>query len=283
MRNKNLRELLAENKILQFPVAHDALSAKLIEQAGFAAVGVGGFAVSASLLGKRDKGNLSFEQMLETIKNIRKAVNIPIIVDAETGFGDIPKTVKDCEEAGVSCIFLEDQDPTRKRCGHMNEKSVISKEDMCRNIELAVASRTNNNFLIAGRTDSLAVCGIEEAIERAKAYRAAGADIVFVEAPQSIEQLEKIGTELKNFILVANMLEYGKTPLLTAKELEKLNYKLAVYPTTIIFTITKAIQNVLKILRDTGTTQHILNEMVTFDEFIRTVSENPEPTSGGVD
>ncbi len=271
--NFQLKELLEKSKVVQMPVAHDALSAKLIERAGFEVVGVGGFGVSASLLGKPDMGNLELEHMTATIKNIRQAINIPIIADGETGYGDISMTVRTYEEAGASCIFLEDQLPEKKRCGHMEGKDVISKEKMCENIKLALESRVDKNFLIAARTDSLAINGIEDAIDRAKTYKAVGADIIFIEAIKSVEQLKRVGEELKGNILFANMLEHGKTPLMTADELGKMNYRVIVYPTCVIFSMAKASQNVLRILRESGTTKSEINNMMKFYEFVDMLSD----------
>ncbi|MEA4815483.1 MAG: isocitrate lyase/PEP mutase family protein [Lachnospiraceae bacterium] len=265
---EKLREMLVKREKIMAPGAYDAWSAMLIEKAGFPAVYMTGYGVSASMLGKPDIGLLTQTEMTMAAKNISEAVNLPVIADADTGYGgnlNVIRTVKEYEKAGVSAIQLEDQ-VFPKRCGHMEGKEVISKEEMAAKIRAAAYARKDKNLVIIARTDARAMLGFDEALSRAKAYVEAGADVIFFEAPQSVEEMKKVAAELK-VPLLANMVEKGKTPLLTADELTKMGFNLIIYPASLLYTATNALNIMLKRLKDEETTANMLSDMITFGDF----------------
>ena len=255
------------------PGAYDAWSAKLIEQAGFPCVYMTGYGVSASVLGKPDIGLLTFTEMVAQARNIVAAVNIPVVADGDNGYGgplNVVRTTQAYEQAGLAAIQLEDQ-VTPKRCGHMEGKEVIPKNEMVAKIKAAIYARKDPDFMIIARTDARAVNGFDDAMSRAKAYAAAGADIIFFEAPQSVEEMKKIATEI-DVPLMANMVEKGKTPLLTDKELAAIGFKFAIYPVTSIYCVTKAIMDMLKGLKASGTTATLLDQIVDFPTFNKMIA-----------
>ena len=265
---KVLRELLKQDGVVMAPGAYDAWSAKLIEQAGFPCVYMTGYGVSASVLGKPDIGLLTFTEMVDQARNIVAAVNIPVVADADNGYGgplNVVRTAQAYEQAGLAAIQLEDQ-VTPKRCGHMEGKEVIPKNEMVAKIKAAIYARKDSDFMIIARTDARAVNGFDDAMDRAKAYAAAGADIIFLEAPQSVEEMKKIAAEI-DLPLLANMVEKGKTPLLTNKDLAEIGFKFAIYPVTSIYCATKAIMDMLKGLKESGTTSTLLDQIVDFPTF----------------
>ncbi len=268
-----LRELLNSGKIIMAPGAFDAWSAKLIENAGFDMVYMTGYGVSASMLGKPDIGLMSYAEVYQAAKNIAFAVDIPVIADCDTGFGttlNVVRCVKEFEAAGLAGIQLEDQ-VMPKRCGHMEGKEIISKEDMVAKIKAAVYARKDPDFVIVARTDARAVNGLDDAIERAKTYEAAGADVIFVEAPQSKEEVIRIASEIKAFKL-SNMVEHGKTPLFTADELEELGYSLVIYPVSALYAATKQVSEMLRHLIETGVIEECASYCVNFPTFNRLIS-----------
>ena len=272
MRNKrkiSLRERLADtNDIIILPGVYDALTAKIAEDVGFETAFQTGYGTSASLLGMPDFGFLNAGETLENAKRIINSVNIPILVDIDTGYGNplnVWKIVKDLERIGAKGIFLEDQ-VWPKRCGHMTGKTVIPKEEYILKLNAAMDAREDNEFIIVARTDSLAQFGIEEAIERGKEYKKIGADVIFIEAPKSIDQMELIAKEIKAPLL-ANMIEEGITPNLTADQLRKIGFKMVVFPLSALYSATFAIKQTLQTLKKTGTTKELKNKMITFQEF----------------
>lgn len=272
MHNKrkiSLRERLADtNDIIILPGVYDALTAKIAEDVGFETAFQTGYGTSASLLGMPDFGFLNAGETLENAKRIINSVNIPILVDIDTGYGNplnVWKIVKDLERIGAKGIFLEDQ-VWPKRCGHMTGKTVIPKEEYILKLNAAMDAREDNEFIIVARTDSLAQFGIEEAIERGKEYKRIGADVIFIEAPKSIDQMELIAKEIKAPLL-ANMIEEGITPNLTADQLRKMGFKMVVFPLSALYSATFAIKQTLQTLKKTCTTKELKNKMITFQEF----------------
>lgn len=272
MHNKrkiSIRERLADaNDIIILPGVYDALTAKIAEDVGFETAFQTGYGTSASLLGMPDFGFLNAGETLENAKRIINSVNIPILVDIDTGYGNplnVWKIVKDLERIGAKGIFLEDQ-VWPKRCGHMTGKSVIPKEEYILKLHAAIDAREDNEFIIVARTDSLAQFGIEEAIERGKEYKRIGADVIFIEAPKTIDQMKLIAKEIKAPLL-ANMIEEGITPNLTADQLRKMGFKMVVFPLSALYSATFAIKQTLQTLKKTGTTKELKNKMITFQEF----------------
>jgi carboxyvinyl-carboxyphosphonate phosphorylmutase len=268
-RKISIRERLADdNDIIILPGVYDALTAKIAEHVGFETAFQTGYGTSASLLGMPDFGFLNAGETLENAKRIINSVNIPILVDIDTGYGNplnVWKIVKDLERIGAKGIFLEDQ-VWPKRCGHMAGKTVIPKEEYILKLHAAIDAREDNEFIIVARTDSLAQFGIEEAIERGKEYKRIGADVIFIEAPKTIDQMELIAKEIKAPLL-ANMIEEGITPNLTADQLRKMGFKMVVFPLSALYSATFAIKQTLQTLKKMGTTKELKNKMITFQEF----------------
>lgn len=272
---EKFRKLLSEDNIIVAPGAFDAWSAKLVEYTGFECVYMTGYGVSASVLGKPDIGYITQTEMVNQLRNIVSAVNIPVIADADNGFGgllNVIRTVELYEQAGVAAIQLEDQ-VTPKRCGHMEGKEIISEPEMVSRIKSAIHARKDPNLVIIARTDARAVNGFEDAIHRAKSYEQAGADVIFVEAPQTIEEMKSICLNIKSPNL-ANMVEMGKTPILTGEELKKLGYKIVIYPASTLFASTKAILDLLNHIKSNDTTNDVIKNMVSFDEFNKMIKLN---------
>ncbi|HEX2107224.1 MAG TPA: oxaloacetate decarboxylase [Nitrososphaera sp.] len=265
----SLREQLEDkNKIIVLPGVFDALSAKIAEHVGFEAMFQTGYGSAASLLGMPDFGLLNSGETVDNAMRIIRAVNVPVLVDADTGYGNplnVWRLVRDLESLGAAGIFLEDQ-VWPKRCGHMAGKDVIAKEEYMPKLKAALEARHSKDFVIVARTDARAPIGLEEAIERGKAYRKAGADVIFVEAPRSVEELKRVANEI-DAPLVANMIEDGVTPNLSATELVKIGYRIAVFPLSAIYSATFAMRQVLTELKNSGTTKQSRNLMVTFKDF----------------
>src|SRR5215213_2354543 len=268
-RKISIRERLADvNDIIILPGVYDALTAKIAEDVGFETAFQTGYGTSASMLGMPDFGFLNAGETLENAKRIINSVNIPILVDIDTGYGNplnVWKIVKDLERIGAKGIFLEDQ-VWPKRCGHMTGKTVIPKEEYILKLHAAIDAREDNEFIIVARTDSLAQFGIEEAIERGKEYKRIGADVIFIEAPKTIDQMELIAKEI-NAPLLANIIEEGVTPNLTANQLRTMGYKMVVFPLSALYSATFAIKQTLQTLKKMGTTKELKNKMITFQEF----------------
>ncbi|MBP1929788.1 methylisocitrate lyase [Methanolinea mesophila] len=262
------KELLYAEEILAFPVSHDPLCAKIAELSGFAAVSVGGYASSASMLAKPDINLLTLTEMADVVRRTVNAVNIPVFADGDTGHGNVnnvKRTVELFEQAGAASLFIEDQ-VSPKRCGHMAGKEVIPPREMEAKIEAALDARKDPDLLIMARTDAIAVNGIDDAIARAGSYLDAGADFIFIEAPENVPQMRRITREIDAPNL-ANMLPGGKTPLLTAPELQEIGFAAVAFPTVCTHTIAKSVMGVLRDLRATGTLAGLEERMLSFDEF----------------
>lgn len=263
-----IHTLLAQAQTLIFPGVYDALSAKLVEQAGFPLTFVSGYAVAATQLGLPDFGYLTQTEMVATAKRVCGAVKIPVIIDADTGYGNslnVIRTVHELIDAGAAGMFLEDQ-VWPKRCGHMKGKRVIPAEEQMQKIRAAVDARRERDFFIVARTDARQVNGLDDAITRCLQYKAAGADALFVEAPRSVEELTTLAKELPP-PLVANMLEGGVTPLLTAEELKQLGLQLVVCPLTGLYAAAKAMQEMFQLIKTAGTTRSALDRLLPFQQF----------------
>jgi methylisocitrate lyase len=231
-----------------------------------------GYGSSAALLGMPDFGFLNAGETVDNARRIIRAVRVPVLVDADTGYGNplnVWRTVQDLESSGAAGIFLEDQ-VWPKRCGHMVGKDVIPRDEYLPKLKAALQARRSKDFIIVARTDARAPIGLDEAIERGKAYKKAGADVIFVEAPRSIEELKKVADEI-DAPLVANMIEDGVTPTLPAQELLKLGYRIAVFPLSALYSATYAMREVLTELKKTGATKQTRKMMVTFKDFNRFV------------
>jgi carboxyvinyl-carboxyphosphonate phosphorylmutase len=266
---KKLRELLKRDEILVAPGAHDVLTARIIEKTGFEAVYMTGYGTSASLLGKPDVGLLSMTEMAQRASNMAEAVQVPVIADADTGFGNavnVIRAVREYEKAGVACIQLEDQ-VAPKKCGHMLGREIISKEEMVGKIKAAVDARKDpDNILIMARTDARTNYGIDEALERGAAYEEAGADILFIESVESIDEMKKVTSSYKAPVL-ANMLEHGRTPLLSAKRLQEIGYDIVIFCVASTYVTAKAVMDLMMTLKSEGTTENYLDKMIAFEEF----------------
>lgn len=270
MKTTTLKEMLSKPGIIEVPGAYDAWTARLVEQAGFPALYMTGYGTAASVTGLPDIGLITLTEMAIHAKNICQSVNIPVIADADTGYGNILnviRTVREYENSGVAAIQFEDQ-VFPKRCGHMEGKVLVSKEEMVARVKAAVDTRKSEDFLIVARTDARAVNGLDDAIERAQAYLEAGADIIFVEAPQSVEEMKTVAEKIKA-PLIANMVEEGKTPILTASELEAIGYKIVIYPSSAIYAATRAVVDLLQSIKENGSTESYFKSgrMVSFKEF----------------
>jgi carboxyvinyl-carboxyphosphonate phosphorylmutase len=265
-----LKKYILDPKILVMPGAHDALSARIIEKAGFKALFVGGYPATAALMGKPDISFLTLTEMADHIARLADTGDIPVFVDGDTGHGgvlNVARTVREFERAGAAGLFIEDQ-VFPKRCGHMEGKQVVGREDMVAKIEAALDARSDQDLVIAARTDALAVQGLDEAIERGNLYRQAGADLIFVEAPRSVEDMRRINQEIEAPTL-ANNVEGGKTPLLPAKELEAIGYNVVIFPVSATYVIAKAVTGLMEELKFTGTTEGFKDQMWQFSDFNR--------------
>jgi carboxyvinyl-carboxyphosphonate phosphorylmutase len=267
-----LKRFILDKEILVMPGCHDALSATIVENVGFKAVTIGSFAPSACLLGKPDASLVTLTEVITHVRNIVEAVNIPVFADGDTGHGNVSnviRTTREFEKAGVAGFFIEDQ-VFPKRCGHTEGKQVIPTEEMVLKIRAAVDARVDPDLVIMARTDSLAVYGIDESIERANKYHEAGADLIFIEAVTTEDEMRKSIREV-NAPLMASMIEGGKTPILTVKELQDIGYSTVVYPLSTMFVSAWAVKNLMEELHEKGTTASSMDKMVLFDDFMKLV------------
>ena len=265
-----LKNLLLDDEILAMPGAYDALSAKIIEKAGFKAIQCSGYGIAASMLGMPDIGVLSMADMLEQTRRICAAVDIPVMADGDTGFGNAVNTyytVRAFEAAGAAGINLEDQ-VFPKRCGHMEGKQVIPLEEMVGKIKAACDGRVDKDFVINARTDAIAAVGVEEAIKRANAYAEAGATIIFVEAMRSVEEIKYV-IENVNAPVSVNLVDFGKTPVSDIRELEKLGAKRVSIPVSPVFAAAKGVMNAMEILMEENVpaSKNHPELLTTFSEF----------------
>ena len=268
-----LKDLIANGSFISAPGVFDPLSARVAEQSGANALYMTGYGVSASLLGKPDAGLVSYREMVDRVRAICEVTTVPLIADGDTGFGglaNVRQAVQGYENAGASAIQIEDQEYP-KRCGHTRNRKVISTEDMVRKIELACETRQSDAFLIVARTDARTEHGLDEALSRAEAYRSAGADVLFVESPESLDEMRMINEQLSDTPTLANMVGGGKTPMLADAELRALGYDIAIHPVYLLGAAVTAMREALRALQATGeeassaATLDELNTLVDFE------------------
>lgn len=270
--NKNLgpaglRQLLARPGIIRSLGAHDVFTALIVEQAGFETVFIGGFGTSASLLGLPDLNFLTMSEMADAVRRMAARVAIPVVADGDTGHGDlhnVQRTVATFEAAGAAGILLEDQ-VMPKRCGHFADKQVIPTEEMVLKIKAAVRARSDPDFVIFARTDARQMNGLDDAIERVNRCCEAGADIAFIEAPQSLQELEEIPKRVP-YPLFVNMLTGGVTPILSVEELEQLGYKVVVFPIESLMVCARAMRDLCRALLTRGRVDDMATQAMPFDE-----------------
>ena len=272
--NRQLRELLRQRKAVLLPGAANALAARVIEDIGFKAIYVTGAGVANTFLGVPDIGLLSVTELASHVSAMREAVALPLIIDADTGFGNainVSRTIQTLERSGANAIQLEDQE-FPKRCGHFFGKSVISPAEMMQKIHAAVDARVDPDLVIVARTDAIAVNGFDDAMERAAAYIEAGADMIFVEAPRSREQIAEIPKRLgvPQFI---NIVAGGLTPMIGLGELEKMGYSMVLYANTALQASIAGMQKVLGHLKAHGSLDGVSNQLASFEERQRIVSK----------
>ena len=268
-----LRQILEQPDILVLPGVYDCVGAKLVEQAGFDAVFTSGFGVSAAALGKPDYGFLTATEMMYAASRITAAVDIPLVADIDTGYGNplnVYRTVTELVRHDIAGFILEDQE-WPKKCGHFAGKRVIPMAEHVEKVRAAAEACGDSGLVMIGRTDARAPCGLDEAITRGHAYYEAGADIVFIEAPQNIEDLQTIANAFEGIPLFANMIEGGRTPLLPAEKLRELGCKIVVYPLSGLFSAAAVIGACLQHLRDHGTTEGFEGPILSFSEFEQVV------------
>jgi 2,3-dimethylmalate lyase len=263
-----VRRYLSEKGQLVMPGVYDALSAKIAARAGFEVIFITGYSLSATLLGEPDFGLLTQTEVVNAAQRVCSVVDTPVIVDADTGYGNainVIRTVHDLIRAGAAGMFLEDQ-IWPKRCGHMKGKQVIPVDEQLKKLRAAIEARNDHDFYIVARTDSRQALGLTEAISRGIAFKEAGADAVFVEAPESKDEMKEIANHVPG-PLVANMLERGVTPLMGPQELKELGFDLIVWPLAPLYSVAKSLTEVYSTLRRDGSTTKILDRLMPFDEF----------------
>ena len=265
-----LRALLESGQTIMAPGAFDPLAARLVEEAGFPAVYMTGFGTSAALLGRPDVGLLTMTEMVDNARRIADCVDIPVIADADTGYGNplnVIRTVGAYEAAGVAAIHLEDQ-VAPKKCGHMEGKLVIPPEEMAQKIRAAVAARTRPDFVIIARTDARAVEGLERALNRARLYREAGADALFIEAVVSEDEATEAARAFPDVPLLFNWAEGGKTPPVSLDRVRELGYRIVIFPISTLLAATGAMRRILQEIARAGTPAAAMDELPTFAEFV---------------
>jgi 2,3-dimethylmalate lyase len=263
-----VRRFLSEQGQLLMPGVFDTLSAKIAARAGFEVVFITGYSLSATLLGEPDFGLLTQTEVVNAARRICSVLETPVIVDADTGYGNavnVVRTVQDLVRAGAAGMFLEDQ-VWPKRCGHMKGKQVIALDEQLRKLRAAMEARKEHDFYIVARTDARQALGLSEAITRGIAFKEAGADAVFIEAPENREEMKEISRHVPG-PLVANMLERGVTPLMGPEELKGLGFDLIVWPLAPLYSVAKTLTEIYSTLRRDGSTAKILDRLMPFDEF----------------
>jgi 2-methylisocitrate lyase-like PEP mutase family enzyme len=269
---QTLRQLLKRDKLLVAPGCFDGLSARLVEEAGFEAAYLSGGAVARSM-GIPDIGLVTLSETIDRAAQVVAAIKTPIIADADTGYGNavnLVRTVREFERAGVAAIHIEDQ-ITPKRCGHLDGKEVISLAEMEKKLEAALETRTDPDFCIIARTDARGVHGFDDAIKRGRAFAELGVDAIFVEAPQSEEELGEIPRRIPNVPLLVNVFKGGKTPMLPMQRLQEMGYRIAIYPSETQRAAIHAMRRALETLSREGTTESIDDSLTTFKERDRVV------------
>jgi 2-methylisocitrate lyase-like PEP mutase family enzyme len=270
--NRRLRELLAQPNILVAPGVVDAINARLVEEAGFSAVYATGAGIANAQFALPDIGLLSFGEMIEQVRRIVQAVNIPVIADADEGYGsplNVRRTVQEYEQAGVSAIQIEDQ-ASPKKCGHFDGKEVIPAEEMVQKIRAAVDARDDPDLVLIARTDSLATDGYAEAVRRARLYAASGADVIFVEAPVNREEIELLPQDVRAPMLF-NLTEGAKSPDVNPAELQQFGYKMVIFPNTLLRISMRAVQSALAVLKTERSSRPLIPRMMSWDERQRVV------------
>jgi len=263
-----VHKALANSPNIVFPGVYDSLSAKMAERVGFQLAFVSGYAVSATLIGEPDFGLLTQSEVIDRARQICRSVKIPVIVDADTGYGNplnVIRTVQELIDAGAAGCFLEDQQ-WPKRCGHMRGKKVIPQDEYLNKIRAAVDAKQDADFFIVARTDAIAAIGVDAAIERAEAAKALGADATFIEAPRTLDELAEVARRAPK-PTVANMIEQGRTPVLPQQELAGLGFQLILYPLTGLYASAKALETVYTHLQTNGTTAGQDDHLLSFERF----------------
>ncbi|MCP3999321.1 MAG: oxaloacetate decarboxylase [Gammaproteobacteria bacterium] len=267
----DLRKKLAGSEAIIAPGAYDALTALMVEQAGFQCAYVSGASISFARIGRPDLGLTTLTEVADSVANMRERTEISLVVDADTGFGNalnVQRSVRLLERMGATGIQLEDQ-TSPKRCGHLAGKSIVSVDEMVGKLKAALDARNDDDTLIVARTDAIAIDGVDAAIERAHAYADAGADVLFIEAMPDKEVMTRVGKEIGGRVpLLANMVEGGKTPLTPASELAELGFRLVIYPGAMVRIISFAAQAYLHELKEKGTTAGLLDKMNQFDQIM---------------
>ncbi|MFC5823529.1 isocitrate lyase/PEP mutase family protein [Nonomuraea insulae] len=265
-----LRELLGAPRILVVPGAYDGTGARLVRAMGFQAVYVSGFQTAASLLGQPDVGYLTMTQMVARVAALAEAADLPLIADADTGYGgplNVRRAVRAYEAAGAAALHIEDQ-TFPKRCGHMTGRTVIAREEMIEKIRAAVDARRDPEFVIIARTDARTSLGLDEAIERGVAYHEAGADMLFIESPESEEEMRRVGAAFRGVVpVLSNQIEGGRTPLVGVRALQEMGYALALFSVGVAFAAAKGMSDYLETLAAQGDTRTILPRMIAFEGF----------------
>ena len=265
---QKVRDALQQKGVLVMPGVYDCLSAKIASRVGFEVIFITGYSVSATYLGEPDFGILTQTELLSASQRICSVTPLPVIVDADTGYGNavnVIRTVRELIRGGAAGMFLEDQ-IWPKRCGHMKGKQVIPLEEYLKKLRAAVDARGKDDFYIVARTDARQALGLEEAIRRGQAFKDAGADAVFIEAPNTKEEMREIGRKVPG-PLVANMIERGVTPLMGPEELKSLGFQLIVWPLGPLYASARALENVYSTLRRSGTTHEIMDRLISFEDF----------------
>ena len=270
--SSRLRQMLREPGIIMAPGAYDCLTAGIIRQAGFPAVYMTGAGTSVARLGYPDLALATMTEMVANAADIAAAVDLPVIADADTGYGgilNIQRTIRQYQRAGVAAVHIEDQE-FPKRCGHLDNKRVIPTGEMVGKIQAAVDARTDDDFVLIVRTDALAVTGWDDTMRRCEAYTRAGADVLFVEALRSPEEAERAAAALE-LPLLYNFVETGKSPLIPAGELERLGFKLVIFPASALLTVSRAVSQLMGELMREGTTAHLVEDMVSLQDCFESV------------
>ena len=269
---KKLRALLEGPELLMAPGVADALNARLVAEANFKAIYMTGSGTTASRLGMPDIGLLSVSEMVDNASRIADASGLPLISDADTGYGgplNVHRTIRMFEKAGAAGVHIEDQN-WPKRCGHLSGKTIVPAREMISKIQAACDGRVDENFVIIARTDALALEGLNSALDRAEQYAEAGADIIFVESPSTLEEIKAIPKKIRKPTLY-NMAASGKTPFLKNNEIEKFGFKVVIYPNFAMLAAVPAVRHYLSELKNNGTVAHLVNEMASFQDLFNLV------------
>ena len=262
-----LRQLLRQPGIIVAPGAYDCLTAKLIEREGFPAVYMTGAGTAVTRLGRPDLGFATLSEMLANASAMASTISVPLIADADTGYGgalNVYRTVQEYARAGVAALHIEDQ-AFPKRCGHLDGKEVIPIADMVVKLRAACDARTDADFVIIARTDALAVTGLDDTLRRCAAYATAGADMLFVEALQTREEIDRVRREV-DLPLLYNFVEHGKSPLIPVPQLQTLGFKMVIFPGSLMLSVYTLAQRILRDIHQHGTTAHLLGEMASVVE-----------------